>query len=227
MAFVAILVLGSIVTMALLADAIATHDPVAQDVARRLRPPGPDGYFGTDGFGRDVFSRVVHGSRASLYVGLLSVGIASVAGIGLGTLSAYWSGPFDLVVQRAVDTLLGFPLLVLAIVMVVALGPSANSVVVAIALALAPQIARLSRASALYVKEELYMDAARVIGAPPHRVISETPAAQQLPAGIGAGDGVLRGRGRRRDRPELPGPGRASALPVMGKDAARGVAPVL
>ena len=170
-AFVAILVLGSIVTMALLADAIATHDPVAQDVARRLRPPGPDGYFGTDGFGRDVFSRVVHGSRASLYVGLLSVGIASVAGIGLGTLSAYWSGPFDLVVQRAVDTLLGFPLLVLAIVMVVALGPSANSVVVAIALALAPQIARLSRASALYVKEELYMDAARVIGAPPHRVI--------------------------------------------------------
>ena len=170
-AFVAILVLGSIVTMALLADAIATHDPVAQDVARRLRPPGPDAYFGTDGFGRDVFSRVVHGSRASLYVGLLSVGIASVAGIGLGTLSAYWSGPFDLVVQRAVDTLLGFPLLVLAIVMVVALGPSANSVVVAIALALAPQIARLSRASALYVKEELYMDAARVIGAPPHRVI--------------------------------------------------------
>ena len=104
MAFVAILVLGSIVTMALLADAIATHDPVAQDVARRLRPPGPDAYFGTDGFGRDVFSRVVHGSRASLYVGLLSVGIASVAGIGLGTLSAYWSGPFDLVVQRAVDT---------------------------------------------------------------------------------------------------------------------------
>ena len=171
MAFVAILVLGSIVTMALLADAIATHDPVAQDVARRLRPPGPDAYFGTDGFGRDVFSRVVHGSRASLYVGLLSVGIASVAGIGLGTLSAYWSGPFDLVVQRAVDTLLGFPLLVLAIVMVVALGPSANSVVVAIALALAPQIARLSRASALYVKEELYMDAAMVIGATPHRVI--------------------------------------------------------
>ena len=171
MAFVAILVLGSIVTMALLADVIATHDPVAQDVARRLRPPGLDAYFGTDGFGRDVFSRVVHGSRASLYVGLLSVGIASVAGIGLGTLSAYWSGPFDLVVQRAVDTLLGFPLLVLAIVMVVALGPSANSVVVAVALALSPQIARLSRASALYVKEELYMDAARVIGAPPHRVV--------------------------------------------------------
>ncbi len=170
-AFVALIVLAAIVTMALLADLIASHNPVAQDVARRLRPPGPDAFFGTDGFGRDVFSRVVHGSRASLYVGLLSVGIASVAGVGLGTLSAYWGNPFDLVVQRAVDTLLGFPLLVLAIVMVVALGPSANSVVVALAVAMTPQITRLSRAGALQVREELYMDAAMVIGAPARRII--------------------------------------------------------
>ena len=170
-AFASLLILAAITTMALLADVIATHDPVAQDVARRLTPPGPDAYFGTDGFGRDVFSRVVHGSRASLYVGLLSVGIASVAGIALGTLSAYWGDPFDLIVQRAVDTLLGFPLLVLAIVMVVALGPSANSVVVALAVAMTPQVARLSRAGALQVREELYMDAAMVIGAPPHRII--------------------------------------------------------
>ena len=145
-AFASILLLGCIMTMALLADLIATHDPVAQDVARRLRPPGPEAWFGTDGFGRDVFSRVVHGSRSSLYVGLLSVGIASVAGVSLGTLSAYWGDPFDLVVQRAVDTLLGFPLLVLAIIMVVALGPSANSVVVALAVAMTPQVTRLSRA---------------------------------------------------------------------------------
>ena len=169
--FAAILTLAGIATMALLADVIATHDPVAQDVARRLQSPGADAFFGTDGFGRDVFSRVVHGSRASLYVGLLSVGIASVAGIGLGTLSAYWGDPFDLVVQRAVDTLLGFPMLVLALIMVVALGPSANSVVVALAVAMTPQVTRLSRAGALQVKEELYMDAAMVIGSPPHRVI--------------------------------------------------------
>ena len=191
--FAALLTLGAIVTMALLADVIATHDPVAQDVARRLRPPGPDAFFGTDGFGRDVFSRAAHGARASLYVGLLSVGIASVAGVGLGTLSAYWGNPFDLVVQRAVDTLLGFPLLVLAIVMVVALGPSANSVVAALAVAMTPQITRLSRAGALQVKEELYMDAAMVVGAPPTRIIlrhllpnSFPPALAQITGYFGA-----------------------------------------
>ena len=170
-ALVSLLTLATIAAMALLADLVATHDPLAQDVARRLTPPGPDALFGTDGFGRDIFSRVVHGARASLYVGLLSVGIASVAGIGLGTLSAYWGGPFDLVVQRIVDTLLGFPLLVLALIMVVALGPSANSVVIALAVAMTPQVTRLSRAGALQVKEELYMDAAMVIGAPHHRVL--------------------------------------------------------
>ena len=170
-AFAALLTLASIVSMALLADVIATHDPVEQDVARRLTPPGPDSYFGADGFGRDVFSRVVHGSRTSLYVGLLAVGIASVTGVGLGALSAYWGGLFDLVVQRAVDTLLGFPMLVLALIMVVALGPSANSVVAALAVAMAPQITRLSRAGALQVREELYMDAAMVIGAPAHRIV--------------------------------------------------------
>ncbi len=167
----ALAALVSIGMVALLADVVATHDPLAQNVAQRLRPPGLDHYFGTDGFGRDIFSRVAHGSRVSLYVGLLAVSMAAVAGIGVGTLSAYWAGTFDLTVQRVIDVLLGFPFLVLALIMVVALGAAPTSVAIAIALALAPQIARLSRASALSIKQEPYVEAARAIGAGPYRVI--------------------------------------------------------
>ena len=85
---VAILGMVAIILMvmvALAADVVATHDPLAQDLAQRLEPPGPDRYFGTDGFGRDIFSRVVHGARVSLYVGLLAVGLASVVGVSVGT----------------------------------------------------------------------------------------------------------------------------------------------
>lgn len=171
LATLAMATLVSIITMALLADFVATHDPLAQDVAQRLRPPGPDHYFGTDGFGRDIFSRVVHGSRVSLYVGLLAVSMAAVTGICVGTVSAYWGGTFDLVVQRVIDVLLGFPFLVLALIMVVALGSSPTSVAIAIALAQAPQVARLSRASALSIKGESYVEVARVIGAGPYRII--------------------------------------------------------
>ena len=171
LAALAVAALVLLATVALLADVVATHDPLAQDVAQRLRPPGLDHYFGTDGFGRDVFSRVVHGARASLFVGFLAVSMAAVAGICVGVSSAYWGGKLDLLVQRVVDVLLGFPLLVLALIMVVALGPSSTSVAIAVSLALAPQVARLSRASALSIKIETYMEAARVVGASPWRII--------------------------------------------------------
>ena len=171
LAAVSLATLVSILAVALLADVVATHDPLAQDVAQRLRLPGPDHYFGTDGFGRDIFSRVVHGARGALYVGLLAVSIAAVAGVWVGTLSAYCAGAFDLAVQRVVDVLLGFPFLVLALIMVVALGASSTSVAFAIALALAPQVARLSRASALAIVGEPYLEAARVVGAHPYRII--------------------------------------------------------
>ena len=166
---VAVLIVMGVV--ALMADFIATHDPLAQNAAELLRPPGPGHYFGTDGFGRDIFSRVVHGSRVTLYVGFLAVGMAAVVGICAGTVSAYRGGTFDLAVQRVIDVFLGFPFLVLALIMVVALGSSPTSVAVAIALSLAPQVARLSRASALSIRGELYVEAARVIGASPYRII--------------------------------------------------------
>ena len=171
LAALAVAALILLATAALLADVVATHDPLAQDVAQRLRPPGLDHYFGTDGFGRDVFSRVVYGARASLFVGFLAVGMAAVAGISVGVSSAYWGGKLDLLVQRVVDLLLGFPLLVLALIMVVALGPSSIWIAIAVGLALAPQVARLSRASALSIKIETYVEAERVVGASPWRII--------------------------------------------------------
>ncbi|MBI4313152.1 MAG: ABC transporter permease [Chloroflexi bacterium] len=168
-------------TAALLADFVAPRDPLAQDIAGRLLPPGNDHLFGTDGFGRDVFSRVVHGARASLFVSALAVGMAAAAGICSGMFSAYWGGKLDLLLQRAVDVLLGLPYLVLAIIMVVALGPSWVSVAFAIALALAPQIARLSRASALSTREEPYVDAARAMGASSFHTIWKHVLPNSLP----------------------------------------------
>ena len=171
LATLAMTALVSITAVALLADVVATHDPLAQDVDQRLRPPGADHYFGTDGFGRDVFSRVIRGARVSLLVGFISVSMAAAAGICIGTISAYWGGKLDLLIQRVVDVFLSFPFLVLALIVVVALGSSSTSVAIAIALALAPQVARLSRASALPIKEEPYVEAARVIGARAFKII--------------------------------------------------------
>jgi peptide/nickel transport system permease protein len=157
--------------MAALAGVIAPHDPLAQDIPNRLKPPGGQALFGTDNFGRDVFSRVLYGSRFSLYVAGVSVLAGTILGTLLGAASAYLGGWFDLVVQRVVDVFLGFPMLVLALVMVVALGGSANTMVIALAVALTPQVARLSRARALSVKEEPYVTAARAAGANPARVV--------------------------------------------------------
>ena len=170
-ATLAISALLLIAVAALLADVIATHDPLAQDESQRLKAPGAGHYFGTDGFGRDVFSRVVHGARSSLSVAFLAVGVAAIAGTSIGMFSAYWASKLDLLIQRLIDVLLGFPFLVLALIMVVALGPSRVSVAAAIALSLTPQVARLARASALSIKREAYVEAARVAGAGPYRIV--------------------------------------------------------
>ena len=158
------------VLVALLADVIAAHNPLSQ-TARILEPPSASHYFGTDDLGRDVFSRVIHGARATLFVGFLALGMAAASGVAIGTLSAYRGGMFDLLFQRLVDVFLGFPFLVAALIVVVALGPSSTSAAFAIALALAPQIARLSRAAVLSTKEEGYVEAARASGAGPARII--------------------------------------------------------
>lgn len=161
-----------IVLTAIAADVIETHDPIVQDIPHRLTAPGADYWFGSDPFGRDVYSRIIHGARISLYVGLVAVIIGAVSGTIVGISSAYFGGRYDLIIQRSVDALLAFPSLVLALALVSALGASINNVTIAISIAFAPPIARMSRASALSVKEEVYVEAARAVGASPLRVMA-------------------------------------------------------
>lgn len=166
-----LLILAFVIVAALFPGLIATHDPVTQDSGSIMMAPNSEHYFGTDWAGRDVFSRVIHGSSVSLYIGLISVTLASVIGVSAGTFSAYKSGYIDLTIQRVTDVFLGFPGIVIALVIIVSMGSSQNSISLAIAIGMAPQIIRLSRSSALSVKENLYIDAIESVGANPFRII--------------------------------------------------------
>lgn len=152
-----------IILMAIFAPVIATHDPAAQE-SIRLLPPSADHWMGTDELGRDVFSRIVFASRTSLYVGVLSVAMAIVLGVPIGVAAGYIGGAFDNIVMRFVDILFAFPALVLAIVITGLLGPSLTNAMIAIGIVFSPRFARVARSSVLTVKNELYIEAARVIG---------------------------------------------------------------
>jgi peptide/nickel transport system permease protein len=152
------------VLTAVLADQLATHDPIATDAAATLARPGEPHWLGTDHLGRDIYSRIVHGTRVSLVVGLLSTLMGSVLGGIIGLVSAYFGGKTDLITQRILDILQGLPLLVLALVMSAALGPSIENVVIAISIPIVPRAARIIRASVLSIREMQYIEAARALG---------------------------------------------------------------
>src|SRR5262249_57894946 len=123
------------------------HDRLATDAAQSRAPPSREHWLGSDHLGRDIYSRIVHGARVSLIVGLASTVLGSVLGGIIGLLSGYVGGTTDLVTQRIMDILQGLPLLVLALVMSAALGPSIPNVVVAISIPIIPRAARVIRAS--------------------------------------------------------------------------------
>src|SRR5215475_6544525 len=149
---------------AIFAEPLSTHDPIATDAASTLARPGPQHWLGSDHLGRDIYSRIVHGARVSLIVGVLSTLFGSVLGGIIGLLSAYFGGKTDLISQRVLDILQGLPLLVLALVMSAALGPSIHNVVIAISIPIIPRAARVIRASVLAIREMQYVEAARALG---------------------------------------------------------------
>jgi peptide/nickel transport system permease protein len=149
---------------ALSADFICRFDPLTVDSAHRLARPSMLHWMGTDSFGRDVWSRIVHGARISLAVGIGSTALGSSIGVMIGLASGYLSGWVDLVFQRVTDILQALPLLVLALVMTAALGPSLPNVILAIAIPLIPTVARVIRANTLALRELPFVEAAKSIG---------------------------------------------------------------
>ncbi len=157
---------------AIFAPLVAPYDPTKQKVTNALRPPSIENILGTDQLGRDIFSRILYGSQASLQVGLIAVGIAMFAGVTLGLIAGYWSNSWlEQIIMRAMDALLAFPALVLALALVAALGPSLQNAIIAVGIVGIPAYARLTRGQVLSVKEHEFVLAARTIGASDTRII--------------------------------------------------------
>jgi peptide/nickel transport system permease protein len=155
---------------------VAPYDPLELDFANLLAGPTAAHWFGTDNFGRDIFSRVLYGGRTALVIGVVSAFLGSITGGVIGVVSGYFSGRFDFFVQRFIDILLSFPIIVLAVVVVAMLGKFIVfgvdlNLVVAIAIPIVPKVARVVRSSALSVREMPYIDAARAAGYSHVRII--------------------------------------------------------
>jgi peptide/nickel transport system permease protein len=160
-----------LILVAVFAPLIAPYGVNEQDLTARFDPPSLTHLFGTDDLGRDTFSRVVWGSRVSLQVGLISVGISLVAGTLIGLIAGYRGGAIDSVLMRLMDVIFSFPVILLAIAIVAVLSPSLFNVMLAIAVVFTPIFARVVRGSVLSVREEVHITAVRSIGASDARIV--------------------------------------------------------
>ncbi len=153
-----------LIVVAIFAPEIATHDPLTMGRADRLHPPSREHLFGADEFGRDIFSRVIYGSRLTLRIGTISVGISLLIGGCIGLLSGYLGGWVDLLIMRFIDVMLAFPTILLAMAIVAVLGPGLENTMVAVGVAAVPAFARLVRSSTLVIREQVYVEAANAVG---------------------------------------------------------------
>lgn len=159
-------IISAIMMMAIFAGAIAPFDPHDQNTGPQLAPPGAVHWFGTDNLQRDVASRIIFGSRTILGVAILAAIISSLFGISLGLISGYSGGIFDKILSLVMDSVYSFPGLILAIAFAAMLEPGIISITLAVAVIYIPTYFRLVRGQTLSIKEELYVEAARAIGAP-------------------------------------------------------------
>jgi peptide/nickel transport system permease protein len=157
-------VLVGVVLMSVLAPVLAPYDPLAQGVGPTLQTPSLAHWAGTDSFGRDVLSRIIYGARIALVVGVVSVVLAMLVGVTLGLVSGYYGGWLDVVIMRLMDGLFAFPIIILAIAMMAIMGFGVTNVIVAVAVGFIAPFARVTRADVLAVKEEPYIEAARLAG---------------------------------------------------------------
>jgi len=153
------------------APVLARQDPNQMEMAQRLQPPSADHLLGTDNFGRDLWARLAYGARNSLGTALMVVALSTVIGVSLGLLSGFYGGVVDALVMRTVDVFLSFPVILLAIALVAALGPSGRNVMLALGLVYWTQYARVVRSSVLAIRREDFVEAASALGARDARII--------------------------------------------------------
>lgn len=165
-----LIVIVLLVLTAAFAPLIAPYDPTSTQFSS-LQKPNATNYFGTDDKGRDIFSRVVFGSRTSLEVGIIATAVGVIGGTVVGLLSGYFGGWVDTIIQRAMDSLMAFPILILALIMVAVVGSSIRNLMAIVGLAIIPLIGRIVRGSVLSERQNAYVEAARTIGARPGRII--------------------------------------------------------
>jgi len=172
LAVVGLAIILALVLMAIFADVIAPYSPVEGDLrTTRLLPPSAEHLMGTDDLGRDIFSRVVHGSRLTLNIILLVAIIAAPIGLAMGTIAGYAGGWTDAILMRITDIFLAFPKLILALAFVAALGPGIGNAIIAIAITSWPPYARIARAETLTVRNSDYIAAVQLMGASPFRIV--------------------------------------------------------
>lgn len=165
-------ILGLVCLGALFSPLLAPYNPNDQDYLALTQGPSAAHWLGTDDLGRDVLSRLIYGSRVSLQVGIIAVGIAVTVGVSLGLLAGYAGGFTDTVITRFTDAVQAFPGLILALAITAALGPGIGNAMIAIGFVSTPAMARLTRGQTLSIREREFVEAARVLGVPPLRIMA-------------------------------------------------------
>jgi peptide/nickel transport system permease protein len=164
--------IGIMVVLAIIGPSIAPYPPNKVSVKERTQAPSLSHPFGTDDRGRDVFTRVLYGARVSLKVGIIAVGISATIGTLMGALSGYFGGWLDEIIMRFTDIMFAFPGILLAIAIMAVLGPGINNAMIALGIVYTPIFARITRGSVLAIREDVFVEAARAIGAGSSRIVS-------------------------------------------------------
>ncbi len=157
--------------MSILAPMISPYDPYEIQTEVRLSPPSSEHFFGTDHFGRDIFSRIMYGSRISFKVSFISVGIALTAGLILGLLAGYFGGMVDIIISRIIEVMFSFPDIILALIVMAVLGPNITNLMIAIGIVYTPIFARITRGAVLEIKNSLFIEATKSLGSNTLRII--------------------------------------------------------
>lgn len=171
LAVLGLIIVSIFVLVAIFAPALSPYDPLKQNLVNMLKPPSADHWLGTDEMGRDILSRLIHGARISMKVGFVAVGVAFIIGMPLGIFAGFYGGRIDALLMRAMDVLMAFPGILLAICLVSILGPSLDNAILSVGIYAVPNFARLARGETMALKHNEYIEAARALGASDIRII--------------------------------------------------------